>query len=173
MRLTARSFENAAVHYLKRFPSSAENLRRVLWRKARRVEGFASADETELRQIIEDTVARLIAAGLLDDEAYARALANSLHRRGRPLRAVGARLREKGVPADVVKQSLDRLKEGDDDVDLTAAWSFARRKRLGPFRTDAEQRHEKRQKDLASLARAGFSYDIARRVIEAEEPLHR
>jgi len=43
----------------------------------------------------------------------------------------------------------------------------ARRRRLGPYRMP-EVRAERRDKDLAALARAGFDYDTARRVIEAE-----
>lgn len=168
MRLTARSIENAAVHYLKRFAASSGHLRRVLWRKARRAEGFAEADEAAVRRLVDETVERVIAAGLVDDEAYARLLAQSLHRRGRPLRAIAARLREKAVPAELVERCLARLREDDVDVDETAAWSFARRKRLGPFREDVEVRRDRRQRDLAALARAGFYYDVARRVIDAD-----
>lgn len=170
MRLTPRSFENAAVHYLRRFPSSSGNLRRVLSRKARRVDGYERMDEREVQRLIDDTVQRMIEAGLVDDEAYARALSQSLHRRGRPLRAIAAKLREKAVDAEVIDACLSRLKQGTVDVDLEAAWALAARKRLGPYREDPEQRKERKQKDLAALARAGFSYDVARRVLEAEEP---
>ena len=38
---------------------------------------------------------------------------------------------------------------------------------MGPFRP-AEARKESREKDLAALARAGFSYDTALDVIDAE-----
>ena len=43
------------------------------------------------------------------------------------------------------------------------------RRRLGPFRA-APERQERRERDLAALARAGFGYDVARRVIGAETP---
>jgi regulatory protein len=39
-----------------------------------------------------------------------------------------------------------------------------RKRRLGPFRS-AETRDEHRHKDLASLARQGFSFDIAKRAL--------
>jgi len=48
-----------------------------------------------------------------------------------------------------------------------AALALIRRRRLGPYR-DSATRADFRAKDLAALARAGFSYDLARRVIEAE-----
>ncbi len=50
---------------------------------------------------------------------------------------------------------------------LAAALACARRRRLGPYRPPAA-RKSMREKDLASLARAGFAHDIARRVVEAK-----
>ena len=57
------------------------------------------------------------------------------------------------------------------DPDLAAAIRYAKRRRLGPFQRDEIRRVERRQKDLASLARQGFSYGIAKRVIYAESPI--
>ncbi len=160
--------ENAALHYLKRFPSSSGNLRRVLWRKVRRAEGFAAADEAELKLLVEQVTQRVIDAGLVDDEAYGKLLAQSLHNRGLPLRAIAGRLREKSLPAELIERCLARLRDAHSDVDELAAWTLARRKRLGPFRKDATLRQAKRQRDLAAMARAGFGYDVARRIIDAD-----
>ena len=46
--------------------------------------------------------------------------------------------------------------------------AFARRRRLGPFRTAGRAEH--RDKDLAALGRVGFSYQMAKRVVDAEDP---
>jgi regulatory protein len=46
--------------------------------------------------------------------------------------------------------------------------ALARRRRLGPFRK-AEARAEHRLRDLAAMARAGFAYALAEKVIDAEE----
>ncbi len=56
---------------------------------------------------------------------------------------------------------------GPGEPELAAALACARRRRLGPYRPPPA-RKSMRQKDLASLARAGFAYDVARRVVEAE-----
>lgn len=83
-------------------------------------------------------------------------------------------LGRKGVAAEVIDQALERVAEetGVDDPrlrDLQAAAAYARRRRLGPWRDDAA-REERRDRDMAALARQGFSHDIARRVIDAESP---
>ncbi len=51
--------------------------------------------------------------------------------------------------------------------DLAAAFTLARRRRLGPFRLAA--REENRQRDMAVLGRAGFSFEIARKIVEADD----
>ncbi|MCH8002677.1 MAG: RecX family transcriptional regulator, partial [Proteobacteria bacterium] len=46
-----------------------------------------------------------------------------------------------------------------------AALAYARRRRLGPYRSP-QARAAMREKDLAALGRRGFGYELARRVIE-------
>jgi len=48
--------------------------------------------------------------------------------------------------------------------ELEAARAYARKRRLGAYRSP-EKRAEYRQKDLASLARQGFSFDIAKQAL--------
>src|SRR3954454_5000999 len=63
--------ENWALSYLGRFASSAENLRRVLRRRGRRRAGTEAARAADAP--IDALIARYLAAGLLDDAAYAAA----------------------------------------------------------------------------------------------------
>ena len=50
-----------------------------------------------------------------------------------------------------------------------AALKLAKKKHIGPFRKDEEARFENRQKDMGTLVRAGFSYDVVQRVVGYEE----
>lgn len=129
-------------------------------------------DAEEGRALVADLIARYRHAGLLDDAAYARARASSLHARGISLRVIAGRLREKGVGEAEIEDALATIAEeaGDGSPDLAAARHTARRRRLGPWRNHAD-RAARREKDLASLARAGFSYDVAKQVIDAEDPV--
>ena len=105
-------------------------------------------------------------AGVLDDRTYATARALSLHRRGASARAIRANLLAKGVPGDLIDEALGALSEEAAEAELAAAVTYARRRRLGPFR-DTDARPEARQKDLAALSRAGFSYGVALKVVDA------
>ena len=104
--------------------------------------------------------------GLIDDRAWAEAQAVGLRRRGASARAVAARLSSKGAS----RAEIERLLAGEDDAaEREAARALVRRRRLGPWRGPAE-RAARRQKDMAALARAGFSPELARQVIDADGP---
>lgn len=166
-KATETSLTNAALFYLQRFASSSENLRRVLLRRVARSARHHGTDPAEGASLVDAIVARFEQNGLLDDLTYAEARARSLHRRGASTRMIRAGLRQKGVAGDAIEAALAALAEEIGDPELAAAVALARRRRLGPHRT-AGRRESHREKDLAALARAGFSYDIARQVIEAE-----
>jgi len=164
---TPKSLENAALHHLARYASSAENLRRVL---ARRVERSARFHETSIEEglvAVDEIIARFVASGLLDDAGYAEAKALSLFRRGASARKIRFALVQKGVREEDIETALTSLTRESGDPELAAAIKLARRRRLGPFSAPGV-RDAGREKHLAALARAGFGYDIARRVIDAK-----
>jgi regulatory protein len=159
--ITADLIEGWALHYLERFASSAENLRRVLLRRVRRRGVLDAERRREATALIDALVARYCAAGLLDDRAYAAGRAESLYRRGYSRQAIRARLAEKGVAAAVAAEALAPLAEGGADPDLAAACAFARRRRLGPYRRGpADPARERR-----AFARAGFERNVAEAVL--------
>jgi regulatory protein len=166
-KATQSHLANAALHYLARFATSSENLRRVLMRRVEKSARHHGTDPEEGAGWVEDLIQRYQRAGLLDDAAYAEARAGDMLRRGTPLKGVRYRLMQKGVGADDIDKALDAATEDTPEPDLAAAAALARRKRLGPY-APPDKREERRDKDLATLARAGFDYGTARRVIEAE-----
>lgn len=168
-KLTPEGLERAALAYLGRFAASEESLRRVLHRRIARSAAAHPIDPEEARGWAEALIVRFRRAGLIDDEAYARARAESMHRRGLGRRGIAVKLRQKGVPAETVARALEVLEEETDGpTELTAAVNYARRRRIGPWRTG--EREPFRDRDLAALARQGFDYDTARKIVEAASP---
>ncbi len=164
-KATPKYLENAALHYLSRYATSAENLRRVMMRKVDRSARFHDTDAEEGQVHVEDMIRRFMASGLLNDAAYARARAESLHRRGNSARMIRSKLRQKGVAQDVIGLALEALGEDAAETELAAAAAYARRRRFGPYAA-RKPSADQREKQLAALSRAGFSYDVARRVLD-------
>ena len=158
---TAAYLENAALHYLERFASSSGNLKRVLMRKVERSARLHGTDVASGARLVDEIIARYLRSGLLDDRAYAAQKAASLRRRGASRYAIRGKLAVKGVGGDLIDATLEAETAASE---LAAACALVRRRRLGPCRPPGA-RAGLRQKDLAALARAGFSLDLARRVL--------
>jgi regulatory protein len=168
-KVSESHLENVALYYLQRFAASAETLRRVLRRRVERSARVHCTDRGEGNAMADAAVARMVAAGLVDDRAFAAARAARLHARGAAPRLIAAHLRGKGIAPELIEETLAGLGGGKSDGGWRAAVNLARRRRLGPFRAQ-EERAAAREKDLAAFARAGFAYAIARRILTAATP---
>ena len=166
-KATPEYLERSALYYLERYAAPAGHLRRLLLAKVARSARFHGTDPEAGAEAVEQLVVRLTSAGLLDDAGYAASRARSLMRRGASARAIRARLLQKGVASALIDQALASLAAEAREPELTAALAYARRRRLGPYRSGA--RNEYRERDLASLGRRGFDLDTARRVIDAKD----
>jgi regulatory protein len=140
--------ERYAARYLKRYTTTRPHLKRLMRRRVQKVGGNPSE--------IDPLLDRLEEMRLLDDVRWARDKAASLARRGTSHRGIRAKLGAKGLFGDVVDQALAAL----GDTELASARGYARKRRLGDWGEHGADR-ERRQKDLAKLARRGFSYGIA------------
>jgi len=169
--ITAKYLQNAATFYLERYPSTAEGLRRVLNRRVRKAEMAEAPVIDNVKQAIDAIVARFVAAGVIDDRAFAQTKARALHRRGTSTRLTRQKLSFAGVDGDTLDKAMAGLdQELDTDPkqrEWLAAVALARRRRLGPFRQ--KDRKEHRDRDLAAMARGGFEYQLARKVIDARD----
>lgn len=163
--VTAAYLERAALHYLERYSASTTMLRQTLARRVAR----RGADPAEFSEAIETIVRKATASGLVDDSRFAAARLATLRRRGTSTRGASAKLAAKGVAREIVEATLAAEEESREDrpAEIDAAHAYARRRRIGPFRPAAE-RAANRERDLAALARAGFGYDLAREILDAE-----
>ena len=112
---------------------SARELRDGLVRR-----GYSAEDADE-------TVVRVLEAGYIDEAAYAEALVRRYTERGYGPRALPARLRQHGLPSDVIAAACQPLETDEDAIDALA------RKFLRGENTEAS-----RQRAAAALARRGF-----------------
>jgi regulatory protein len=162
----AAELERAALAYLQQYASSAEQLRRVLARRLERAVETGRIERGAGEELIRDRIARLIETGLLDDANFAKARARTLRERGGSRLAIAGALAAKGVDRELTREATDAA--AGQFSELAAAAALVRRRGLGPYRRTG--RSERMQRDLAALARAGFSHSIARVVLAAASP---
>ncbi len=176
---TAESLAKGALFYLSRYAASEASLRRVLQNKIRRAAmmhtdfkqdaGLIERLEAEITHIIE----RHRRAGSLNDQAYAEGKILSLRRGGRSQRAIRQKLQERGIKQTIVQSALEIIEGDVHEESAEAEWRavlvLAKKRRLGPFRVAKpdDDPVKLRQKDAATLARAGYGMDMIRRLMAA------
>jgi regulatory protein len=153
-----------ALHYLARHGATVHQLRQVLTRRVDRALRVHGGDRAQALGWVEAVVARLSGSGYVNDAVYAETKARALRTAGRSARVITQKLLLKGVAADLVRREVAAAEL--DLSDEAAARIWAKKKRLGPYCRDAALRAELRQKHLAALARAGFSFATAKRLID-------
>jgi regulatory protein len=176
---TPQSLANIALYYLARFAATEAGLRRVLENRLRRAAmshpDFAAdhARQALLKQEIDKIIAAHRATGAVNDAAYADMKVGSLRRSGRSQRIITQKLKQKGVADSVIATALQPDADQDAaELELQAALRLAKRRRLGPFRTTPTT-DDRRRKDIAAMARAGFAFAVIKQVLggEVEEDL--
>jgi regulatory protein len=163
--VTEASLLQAAIWYVERYAGNSRSVRDALWRRVRASE--PEVDRALTSGWIDGIVHRLEDLGYVNDEAWAESKARTLLGRGVPPSMIRQRLRLRGIDEPGARNALAGLEEESPvDPELRAAVAYVRRRRFGPYR-NPEQRADRRLRDLGATCRAGFSYRVAERVIDA------
>jgi regulatory protein len=156
--LNGEGLHELALFYLGKFATTRAKLSTYLNRKVRE-RGWEGQDPPDIERLVE----RLAASGLVDDAAYALSKSRSLSERGYGASRVRQTLRMAGVE-EQDGAAAHELAVGEA---AAAALRFARRRRIGPFADGIPERKE-RERALAAMIRAGHSFELARKVVDAE-----
>jgi regulatory protein len=158
----------AALTHLARYAATEASMARVLSRKIDRWARLYAGEDADPEETaaaakaakfaIPKVIAKLKAANVLSDAAFAASRAKRLTREGKSRRFALAHLAAKGVSPAAAKAAV----VDDPARELAAAAAFLRRKKAGPFGEAPEL------KVLAAMARVGFGQEVARRALRLE-----
>jgi len=166
--LTAGWLRSEAARHLQRWPASEVRIRRLMWKRVKRAQSFHGGTTDEAAVLVNEAIASLISATLIDDARLARLWVVSLRRRGTSTRMIRQKLREKGVASSHIDEALTAsVSDEEGDPEQASALAYAKRRRLGPYRKPYDDSWERKRKDMATLARVGFSFGIAKEIIES------
>ena len=162
-----------AVDYLGRYATSQHRLREVLDRFALRK--LDKHDPDKVAAAISATVTQCQTLGYLNDDTFAQNQARSHRQQGQSKLGIRQRLRQHRLDETIIDTALDAADQHSGNGELLAAFRFARRRRLGPFdrqqyddEKDCQAGRRRQQRQLGSLARAGFNMAVSHTVIELE-----
>ena len=146
-----------AVDYLSKYDSSKHNLFNVLKRKILRL-NVTSFEKKKLIDIIESIILKLEKNKFIDDDRYSSTKILSLSNSGKSTNFIFNYLIKKGVNKSQIQNNLNLMKQDNKNWELESAKIFAKKKKL-------LEKDESYEKKLAKMARAGFSYDICKKIL--------
>ena len=147
-----------AVYYLSRYSSSKKNLEYILKKKIRRLTEEKKI-RYELYQEINPIINKLEQLKLLNDEFFAESKINSLLMQAKSKNYIKQYLIRKGVNNKLVNDHISDFYKKNLNLEKENALKFAKKKNL----LNNKESYEKR---LSKMARAGFSYEIAKEILK-------
>ena len=104
----------------------------------------------------------------INDKFYSDSKAKNLIQRGNSMNKIRNYLISKGIKDKFIKETINKIKEKNEDQDFFSAIKICKKKRIGPAREE-DNRSLFYKKDLSILARLGFDFETSRKVMDIEK----
>ena len=147
-----------AIYYLSKFSSSKKNLELILKKKIRRL-----SDEKKIRfqlyNEIQIIIEKLEKLNLINDQVFVESKIQSLQYQAKSKNYIKQYLLQKGIDKQLIEEQISLFYENNKNLEKENALKFAKKRNL----LDNDQDY---QKKLSKMARAGFSYDIAKEILK-------
>ena len=155
---------NFAYVYIEKYSPSKQQLRTYLFKKLIKIQQKTSSKK-EIFDLIDSVVNTLVDQKFLNDKYYSDAKSKVFYRKGYSLNKIRYSLIKKGIDQKYIQDSISKIKENESDPDFFSAIRICRKKRIGPNREE-NNRSLFYKKDIAILARSGFSYETSKKVLD-------
>ena len=167
LEATVEEMRNFSYAYIEKYSPSKQQLKTYLLKKYLKLKS-TNVNKNNVKDLINVVLEDLEQSKFLNDKFYSNSKAKSLIQRGSSINKIRYYLLNKGIKDNYVNETIDKIKENNDDQDFFSAIKICKKKRIGPAR-DENNRALFSKKDLGILARSGFDFETSKRVIEIEK----
>ena len=167
LEVTVEEMRNFAFNYIEKFAPSKQQLKTYLLKKYLKSKN-PSIKKSNISDLIDIVTEDLEKSKFINDKFYSESKAKSLIQRGSSINKIRNYLINKGIGEKYIKNTIDLIKINNEDQDFFSAIKICKKKRIGPNRDEANRRLFYK-KDIGVLARAGFDFEVSRRVMELEK----
>ena len=167
LEATVEEMRNFSLAYIEKYAPSKQQLKTYLLKKYLQSK-LLNINKKNVTDLIDVVLQDLEKNKFVNDSFYSNSKAKSLLNRGSSINKIRNYLLSKGVKDKYIKETLDNIKENNEDQDFFSAIKICKKKRIGPAR-DENNRPLFMKKDLGILARSGFSFDTSKRVLDIEK----
>ena len=167
LEVTVEEMTNFALNYVEKFAPSKQQLRTYLLKKylTSRTPNIKKNDVSNLIDIVLEDLEK---SKFINDKFYSESKAKSLIQRGSSINKIRNYLINKGVGEKYIKNTIEQIKDKNEDQDFFSAIKICKKKRIGPSRQE-DNRPLFYKKDIGVLARSGFDFEVSRRVMDLDK----
>ena len=147
-----------AINYLSKYSSSKTNLERILRNKISKA-NIEKKEKFTLYNSIPEIIKKLEKNNFINDYNFATSKVNLFISNGKSKIFIKNYLFKKGIDENLSAEIFAQLNEEDSNWEIKSARIFARKKNF-------QKNNSNYEKNLSKMARAGFGYEIAKKILE-------
>ena len=167
LEATVEEMRNYSFIYVEKYAPSKQQLKTYLLKKYMKLK-ISNINKSNITDLINVVVEDLEKNKFINDKFYSNSKAKSLIQRGSSINKIRSYLLSKGVKDIYIKETLDKIKDDNEDQDFFSAIKVCKKKRIGPARND-NNRPLFYKKDIGILARSGFDFETSKKVMDLEK----
>ena len=167
LEATVEEMRNFSFIYIEKYAPSKQQLKTYLLKKYMKFK-ISNINKSNITDLINVVVEDLEKNKFINDKFYSNSKAKTLIQRGSSINKIRSYLLSKGVKDNYIKETLDKIKDDNEDQDFFSAIKVCKKKRIGPARND-NNRPLFYKKDIGILARSGFDFETSKKVMDLEK----
>ena len=167
LEMTIEEMRNFASSYIEKYAPSKQQVKTYLLKKYLKsyISSIKKKDVTDLINLVTEDLEK---AKFINDKFYSESKAKNLIQRGSSINKIKNYLISKGIKDKYIKETIDKIKDKNEDQDFFSAIKICKRKRIGPAR-EQDNRSLFYKKDISILARSGFDFETSKKVMDIEK----
>jgi regulatory protein len=167
LEVTVEEMRNFSFSYIEKYAPSKQMLKTYLLKKYLRASAL-NIKKQDIKELIDTVLLDLEKNKFLSDKFYSNTKAKNLIHRGSSINKIRNYLISKGIKDTHIKETIEKIKDDNEDQDFFSAIKICKKKRIGPSRVE-DNRELFYKKDISLLARNGFDFETSKRVMDIEK----
>tara|TARA_B100001013_G_C24607875_1_gene441838 strand:- start:1134 stop:1703 length:570 start_codon:yes stop_codon:yes gene_type:complete len=162
-KITYENLEKYAFKYIEKYLTTENQLKKILKKKIIKTSFILKTKPEDYIDFIDKIAEKFKTIGLIDDKKFCENRALNLIKRGFSKRKILMNLKHKGINDEIAKIGIGNLEKFFFNYELASALIYAKKKKIISFNT--KKNYEENKKSLIQMSRAGFTYDITKKII--------
>ena len=164
LEATVDEMRNFSLTYFEKYAPSKQQLKTYLLKKYLNSK-LNNISKNNIKDLIDVVLQDLEKNKFINDKFYSNSKAKSLLNKGSSINKIRNYLLSKGVNDQYIIETIEQIKESNEDQDFFSAIKICKKKRIGPARTE-DNISIFYKKDISILARSGFDYQTSKKIMD-------